>query len=81
MESALTTRARKIYRKIYGTTYENDYWEIKMNQEIYNKLKTPDTVTVIKVLRLEWLGFVVIMDGGRTLKMLLEGKPGGWRKK
>jgi hypothetical protein len=30
---------------------------------------------------LEWLGHVVRMDGGRIVKKLLEGKPGGGRKK
>jgi hypothetical protein len=36
-------------RKIYGPTYENGYWRIQMNQEMCNKLKSPDTVTVINV--------------------------------
>jgi hypothetical protein len=52
-----------------------------MNEEIYNKFKSPYVVTVIKVRRLEWLGYVVRMDGARTVKKLLEGKPGtGIRK-
>jgi hypothetical protein len=33
-----------------------------MNHEIYNKFQSPDTVTVIKVRRLEKLGHVVRMD-------------------
>jgi len=33
-------------------------------------------VTVIKVSRLEWLGHVAGMDGGRTVTKLLEAKPG-----
>jgi hypothetical protein len=66
--------------KIYGLTYEYGYWRIK-NEEIYNKLKSPDIVTVIKVRRLEWLGQFVRMDGERTVKKLLEGKPTGGRKK
>ena len=52
-----------------------------MNQEAYNKLKSPDFVTVIKGCRLQWLEHVVRMDGGKTVKKLLEGKPGGRRKK
>jgi hypothetical protein len=68
-------------RKIYEPTYENGYWRIKMNQEIYNKFKSPNIVTAIKVHRLEWLGHVVRMDDARTVKKLLEGKPGGGRKK
>jgi hypothetical protein len=48
---------------------------IKVNQEIYDKCISPDIVTIIKVYRLEQLGYVVRMDGKRTAKKLLEGKP------
>jgi hypothetical protein len=46
---------------------------------MYNKFKSPDIVTVIEVRRLEWLGHVVRTDCARTVKKLLEGKPGGWK--
>jgi hypothetical protein len=62
MERALMTWERKFLRKIYGPTYVNGSWRIKINQEICNKFKHPDIVTVIKVHRLEWLGHVVRMD-------------------
>jgi len=52
-----------------------------LNQEIYNKFKSPDIVAVIKVHRLEWVGHVLRMDGTRTVKELLDSKPGGGRKK
>jgi hypothetical protein len=48
---------------------------------VYKKFKSPDILAVIKVRRLEWLGHVVRMDGERTVKKLLECKPGGGRKK
>jgi hypothetical protein len=67
-------------RNVCGPTYENGYWRIKMNQEIDNKFQSPNIVTVIKVRRSEWLGYVR-MDGARIVKKLLEGKPGGGRKK
>jgi hypothetical protein len=74
-------RERKLLRKIYGTTFENGCWRINMDQEIYNKFKSPNILTVVKVRRLEWLGHVVRMDGARTVKKLLEDKAGGGRKK
>jgi hypothetical protein len=67
--------------KMYRPTYGNGYWRIKTNQEIYNKFKCRDTVTVVKVRRLEWPGHVVRMDGEGTGKKLLECKPRGETKK
>jgi hypothetical protein len=55
--------------------------ENKKNQEIHNKFKSPNIVTVIEVHRLEWLGHIVRMDGARTVMKLLEGKPERERKK
>jgi hypothetical protein len=56
------TWERKILRKLYGPPYDNVYWRVKMNREIYNKFISPGILTVIKVCRLEWLGRVVRMD-------------------
>ena len=47
-----------------------------MNQKVYNKSKSPDFVTVIKVLRLIWLEHAVRMDGKNKAQKLLEGKTG-----
>ena len=38
----------------YGMTDEYGYSRMQTNQEIYNKFKSPCSVTVIKVLALEW---------------------------
>jgi hypothetical protein len=51
-----------------------------MNQEIYNKFKSPNIVTIITVRKLEWLEHIR-MGGARIVKKLLEGKPGGGTKK
>jgi hypothetical protein len=81
METALMAWERKILGNTYGPTHENGSWKIKMNQEIYNKFKCPDIVTVVTVRRLEWIGHVARMDGKTTVKKLLEGKSGGKGKK
>ena len=44
-------------------------------------VQSPNIVTVIKIQRLKWLGHVVRMNGVKTVKKLLEGKPGEGRKK
>jgi hypothetical protein len=55
-------------RKIHRPTYENGYWRIQINQEIYTKFKPPATVTIIKVCRFEWLWQAARMDGTQTVK-------------
>ena len=39
------TWKRKNPEKMYGPTHEDFYWRIKVNQEMYTKLKYPDIVT------------------------------------
>ena len=36
MERAYRTWEREILRKTYGPMWDNGYWRIKMNQEIYS---------------------------------------------
>lgn len=48
-----------------------------MDQGLNNKFRSSDIVTVIKVRILECLGRVVRMNGTRTGKKLLDGKPEG----
>jgi len=48
------TWERKVLRMIYGPTYENGHWRIKINQEMYINYKYPNILTVIKVCMLEW---------------------------
>jgi hypothetical protein len=66
---------RKILRKIYGPTYGNGYCRLKINKKNYNKFKSPDIISIIKVhaqgIPIEWLWYAVRMDGTRTVKQLL----------
>ena len=41
--------------------------------------RKPDTVTAIKVRRLEWAGPLVRMSDGRTVRTVFLGKPDGRR--
>jgi len=60
---------------------DNNFWRIKINQEIFNKFKSPRSVTVSKVCRLEWSEHVLRTDSTRAVKELLDSKPGRGRKK
>jgi hypothetical protein len=71
----LNTFERNILRKIYGPTYDNRHWIIKINSELESKYKSQDIVSLIKVRRLEWLRHV-IMDETRTVKKIFEEKLG-----
>jgi hypothetical protein len=71
------TWERKVLRKIYGATKENECWRIKMNHEIREKVKSPDIISVIKLRRLEWLWHVMIMNETRVARKILYDKPGG----
>jgi len=77
-EEMLMTWERNILRKIYGPTNENGKWRIKTNEELMTKYKKSDIVSIIKILRLEWLGHVVRMNDTRSLK-IFEGKLEGRR--
>jgi hypothetical protein len=70
------TWERKIFRKIYGPTYENGHWRIKINSELESKYKSQDLVSVIKVRRLEWLGHIIRMNETSTVKKIFEEKLG-----
>ena len=51
--------------KINGPTHESGSWKININQEMYNKFKSPDIATVTEVRTMEWLRHIVRMDGER----------------
>jgi len=48
---------------------------------IYNTLKSPINLTIIKMLTQKWFAHVVRIAGESTVTKLLEGKQGGGREK
>ena len=73
------TWERKILRKIYGPTKENEQCRIKTNLELITKYKSQDIVTVTKIRRLEWLGHAIRLNETRSVKKIFEGKLEGRR--
>jgi hypothetical protein len=49
IENILMTWERKILRKIYGPTNENEQWRIKTTSELITKYKFQDIVSVMKI--------------------------------
>jgi hypothetical protein len=77
----LCTRERKILRRIHGPVVEEGVWRIRSNQEMKELYKDIHIVAEIKEKRLEWIGHVVRMDQGRTVKKIFESKPEGSRRR
>jgi hypothetical protein len=57
---------RKILRKIFGPTRENQLLKIKTNDELDKLIKHQNIINHIKALRLSWFGHVQRMPGSGT---------------
>ena len=61
---------RKILRRIFGPTKENQIWRIKTNEELDKLIKHKTIVNYIKAQRLSWFGHVQRMSDTRTVKKM-----------
>jgi hypothetical protein len=59
---------RKILRRIFGPTKENQIWRVKTNEELDKLRKLKNIINYIKVQRLSWFGHVQRMPDTRTVK-------------
>ena len=59
---------RKILRRIFGPTNENQIWRIKTNEELDKLITHKNIVNCIKAQRLSWFGHVQRMPDTRTVK-------------
>jgi hypothetical protein len=66
-------------RKIYGPTEGNGQWGVETDSELMAKYKSQDTVSAIKIGRLEWIGQVIRMNEARIVKKIFEGNLEGRR--
>jgi hypothetical protein len=66
---------RKILRRIFGPTKENQIWRIKTNEEQDKLIKHKNIVNYIKAQRLSWFGHVQRMSDSRTVKKIFNWKP------
>jgi hypothetical protein len=61
---------RKILRRIFGPTKENQIWRIKTNEELDKLIKHKNIVNYIKARRLSWFGHVQKMADTRRVKKI-----------
>jgi hypothetical protein len=66
---------RKILRRIFGPTKENQIWRIKTNEELVKLIKHKNIVNYIKAQRLSWFGHMQRMSDTRTVKKIFNWKP------
>jgi len=66
---------RKILRRIFWPTKENEIRRIKPSEELDKLIKHKNIVNCIKAQRLSWFGHVQRMPGTRTVKKIFKWKP------
>jgi len=49
---------RKILRRIFGPTKENQIWRVKTNEELDKPIKHQNIINHIKAQRLNWFGHI-----------------------
>ena len=73
---------RRLLRKIFSTVQNEDgFWRIIMNLELNDLIKNAGIVIFVKSKRMALLGHVILMEGKRIPKRVLEWKPTGRRNR
>jgi hypothetical protein len=70
---------RKILRKFFGPSKENDSWRMKTNEELNQLINHKSIINFIRAQRLSWLGHVERMSPNKSAKSLYLWKPLGAR--
>jgi capsule polysaccharide modification protein KpsS len=66
---------RKIFRRIFGPTKENQIWRVKTNEELDKLIKHKNIINYVKAQRLSWFGHVQRVSDTRTVKKIFNWKP------
>jgi hypothetical protein len=76
IKSKLRIFERKVLRRIYGPTKENDdTWRIKSNEELNRLIGNKYIVNYIKAQRLAWFGHVHRVPDNSMVKKYMSGHP------
>ena len=66
---------RKILRRIFGPTKENQIWRVKTNEELDKLMKHKNIINYVNAQRLSWFGHIQRMPDTRTVKKIFNWKP------
>jgi hypothetical protein len=72
---------RKVLRRIFGPVCERGCYRMRTEEEVCRIYQELDLVTIIKTLRLNWLGHVNRMEDHREPKRVLQDIPRGGRRR
>jgi len=79
-EQDLLIFERKIFRRIYGSKYENAEWKSRTNRELEEMSKGENIVKWIKGQRISWLGHQERKEGDRMPKKIFTQELEGTRR-
>jgi hypothetical protein len=65
---------RKILRRIFGLTKENQVWRVRTNEELDKLIKHKNIISYVKAQRLSWFGHVQRMPDTRTVTKIFNWK-------
>jgi len=80
-EQALLIFERKIFRKIYGSNYEDGEWKSRTNRELEEMSKGENVVKWIKGQRISLLGHLERMEEDRMPKKIFTQELEGTRRR
>ena len=80
-EQALRIFGRKIFRRIYGTEYENGEWKSRTSRELEEMSKGENIVKWIKGQIISWLGHLEGMEEDRMPKKIFTQELEGTRRR
>jgi hypothetical protein len=80
-EQAVLIFERKLFRRIYGSKYENGEWKSRTNRELEEVGKGENIVKWIKGQRISWLGRLERMEEDRLPKKIFTQELEGTRRR
>jgi len=80
-EQTLLIFEKKIFRRKYGTKYENGEWKSRTNRELEEMTKGENIVKCIKGQRISWLDHLDRMEEDRMSKNIFTQELEGTRRR
>jgi capsule polysaccharide modification protein KpsS len=65
---------KKILRRIFGPTKENQLWRVKTNEELDKLIKHKNIINHIEVQRISWFGYLQRKLDARIVKKIFNWK-------